>query len=161
VIRGDGEWVVELLGLWPIRLFQTRLFSRFGVAGKRTVARRSTGSRAKFLSGLRKITAEPRDSPLWVTLESKVGRVPALIETGAQFSCVRSDVAEYFYLREEPCVLTSCSVTCSLTDGQRCEVTDVVSLHVKLLSFSWDHEFIVLRGGTLSGHFGVTFLRPH
>jgi len=47
----------------------------------------------------------------------------------------------------EPCVFTSCSMTCLLVDGQRCEVTEAVKLHVKLLSFSWDDEFKVLRGG--------------
>jgi hypothetical protein len=101
--------------------------------GKRAAARRSIGPRAKCLSGLRKITAVPRDSPLWVTLELKVGKVPALIDTGAQFPCIRSDVAEFLYLREEPCVFTSCSVTRLLADGQRCEVTDAVRLHVKIL----------------------------
>jgi hypothetical protein len=37
-----------------------------------------------------------------------------------------------------------------LAEEQRCEVTDAVRLHVKLLSFSWDHELRVLRGGPLS-----------
>jgi hypothetical protein len=69
-------------------------------------------------------------------LELRVGKVPALVDTGAQFSCVRSDVAEYLYLRGEPCTFTLCRVTCSLADGRRCEVTDAVNLHVKLLSFS-------------------------
>jgi len=39
--------------------------------------------------------AVPSDSPLWVMLELKLGNVLALVDTGAQFSCVRSDVAEY------------------------------------------------------------------
>ena len=137
--------VVEVLGLWPGRPFQARLSSRFSVAGKRATVRRSTGHRTKFLSGLRKITAVPRDSPLWVTLELKVGTVPALIDTGTQFSCIRSDVAEFVYLREEPCFHV-----------MFCDV-----FHVKLLSFSWDHEFKVLRGGPFSAILGVRFLRPH
>jgi hypothetical protein len=99
----------------------------------------------------------PRDSPLLVNLELKVGKVPALIDTGAQFSCIRSDVAEFVNVREEPCVFTSCSVTCLLADGQRCEVTEAVKLHVKLLSFSWDHEFKVLRGGPFLPFWGWIF----
>jgi len=87
-----------------------------------------------------------------------VGKVPALIDTGAQFSCIRSDVAEFLKLREEPCVVTSCSMTCLLADGQRCEVTEAVKLHVKLLSFSWDHEFKVLRGGPFPAILGLDFL---
>jgi len=111
----------------------------------------------KVVSGLRKISAVPRGSPLWVNLELKVGKVPALIDTGAQFSCIRSDVAEFLYLREEPCLFTSCSMTCLLADGQRCKVTDAAKLHMKLLSFSCDHEFKVLRGVAFSCHFGSGF----
>jgi len=58
---------------------------------------------------------------------------------------------------EEPCVFTSCSVTCLLPDGQRCEVTDAVKLHIKLLSFSWDQEFKVLRGEPFSAILGLDF----
>jgi hypothetical protein len=89
----------------------------------------------------------PRGAPLWVMLELHVGKVPVLIDTGAQFSYVRSDVAEFLYLRGEPCTFTTCSVTYLLADGCRCKVTDAVKLHVKRLSFSWDHEFKVLREG--------------
>jgi hypothetical protein len=70
-----------------------------------------------------------------------------LIDTGTQFSCIRSDVAEFLYLMEEPCVFTSCSLMCLLADGQRCEVTDAVRLHVKILSDSWNSEFKILGGG--------------
>jgi len=98
-----------------------------------------------------------RNSPLWVNLELKVGKVPALIDTGAQFSCIRSDVAEFLNLWEEPCVVTPCSVTCLLADGQCCEVTEAVKLHVKLLPFSWDHEFKVLRGGLFPAILGLDF----
>jgi hypothetical protein len=44
-----------------------------------------------------------------------------------------------------------------LADGQRCEVADTVRLHVKLLSFSWDHEFKVLRGRTFPAILGLDF----
>jgi hypothetical protein len=42
--------------------------------------------------------------------------------------------------------------------GQRCEVTEAVKLHVKLLSFPWDHEFKVLRGGPFPAILGLNFL---
>jgi len=100
----------------------------------------------------------PRDSPLWVNLELKVGKVTALIDTGAQFSCIRSDVAEFLKLREEPFVVTSCCVTCLLADGQRCEVTEAAKLHVKLLSFSWEHELKVLGGGPFPAILGLDIL---
>jgi hypothetical protein len=90
-------------------------------------------------------------------LELKIGGVPVLVDTGAQFSCIQYNVAEFLYLREEPCVSSSCSVMCMLADGQRCEVTDAVKLHVKLLSFSWDHEFKVLGGGPFPAILGLDF----
>jgi len=39
-----------------------------------------------------------RDSPLWVMLELKAGKVPALLDMSAEFSCVRSDLTDYLYL---------------------------------------------------------------
>ena len=89
-----------------------------------------------------------------------MGKVPALVDTGAQFSCVRADVAESLYLTGEPCSFTACSVNCLLADDQRCDVTDKVNLHVKLLSFSWGHEFKVLKG-PLPSHFGFRFSWAH
>ena len=130
-----------MLGLWPVRPFQTELPREVGVVGKRAMARTSTGSRAKIQIGIRKVTAVPRDTPLWVMLELKTGKVPALIDTGVHFFFIRSGVAEFLYLREEPCSFSSCSVSCLLTDGQRCEVTNALKLHVQLLYFSWDNEF--------------------
>jgi hypothetical protein len=50
-------------------------------------------------------------------------------------------------------------MTCLLADERRCEVTEAVKLHVKLLSFSWDHDFKVLRGGPFPAILGLNFLR--
>jgi hypothetical protein len=115
-------------------------------------------SRSKVLGCLKKIAAVPPDTPLWVMLELQLGKVPALVDTGAQFSCVRSDMAEYLYLRGEPCSFTSSSVSCLLVDGSRSEVKEAVKLHVKLSNFSWDYEFKVLREGLLPAILGLDFL---
>jgi len=92
-------------------------------------------------------------------LELRVGKIPALVDTGAQFSCVRSDVAEFLYLTEEPCSFLSSSVVCVLADGRRCEINNAVKLHVKLLSFSWDHEFKILDEGPFPAILGLDFLK--
>jgi hypothetical protein len=92
----------------------------------------------------------PTDAPLWVMLRLKGGKVPALVDTGAQFSCVRTDVAEFLYLTGETCEFSICSVACVLAEGNRYEVRSAVKLHIKLLEFSWDHEFKVLNGGLFS-----------
>jgi hypothetical protein len=110
------------------------------------------------VSSLRKITAAPRDSLLWVTLKLKVGKIPALVDTGAQFSCVTSGVAEFLYLTGESRDFKSCALSCLLADGRRCQITDAVRLHVKLLSFSWDHEFQILKEGPFPAILGLEFL---
>jgi hypothetical protein len=52
----------------------------------------------------------------------------------------------------------ACSILCSLADGQRCNVTDAVDLHVRLLAFTWDHEFKMLKGGPFPMILGLDFL---
>jgi hypothetical protein len=87
------------------------------------------------------VGASTRNAPLWAMIQFVVGRIPALVDTGAQFSCIMSDVAEFLYLMGEHCKFSTCSVSCILADGQCCEVTNMVKLHIKLLDFSWDQEF--------------------
>jgi hypothetical protein len=89
----------------------------------------------------------------------KAGKVPALVDTGAQFSCVRADVAEFLYLTGEACEFSLCSVCCVLTDGSRSEVTNAVRLQVKLLDFAWEHEFKVLNRGPFPMILGLDFMR--
>ena len=52
-------------------------------------------------------------------LDTKVGKLPAIVDTGAQFLCVRSDVAEYLSLTGDHCSFMPCSVICLLTDGKK------------------------------------------
>ena len=127
--------------------------------GSRAAPRESASSRGVFLRCFRKIVAIPSEAPLWVMLELKRGKIPALVDTGAQFSCIRVDVAEYLYLMGEPCVFGSCSVRCVLADGTRCELKDVVKLRVKLIGYSWTHDFKVLIGGPFPVILGLDFMR--
>jgi len=50
-------------------------------------------------------------------------------------------------------------VTCALADWKRCELTNAVKLHVKVLSFSWDYTFKVLGGGSFPTLLGIDFFR--
>ena len=61
-------------------------------------------------------------------------------------------------MREMPCAFSSCSLSCLLPDGQYCEVTGAEKIQVKLLSFSWDHEFKILRGEPFPGILGLDFM---
>jgi hypothetical protein len=88
-----------------------------------------------------------------------MGEIPAVIDTGTQFSCVRADVAEYLYLCGESCVFTPCAVTCILADGKKGQVSNAAKLHVGLLSFNWDQEFKVLNEGPFPVILGLDFLQ--
>jgi hypothetical protein len=92
-------------------------------------------------------------------LDLKIGKVPALADTGAQFSCVRSDVIEYLYLRGEAYTFFPCTLPCFLPDGSKAQVNDAMRLHVRLLSFSWDYEFKVLNDGPFPAIIGMDFLQ--
>ena len=50
-----------------------------------------------------------------------IGKVPDLVDTGAQFSCIRDDLAEFANSLGEPCRFEFCSVICSLADGRGVE----------------------------------------
>jgi len=89
----------------------------------------------------------PSETPLWIQVNLRVGEVPALIDTGAQFSCIRAEVLEFLFSRGEPCKFRRCSVSCTLADRTRCEVREAINLRVKLSGFAWDLEFKVLPGG--------------
>jgi len=111
------------------------------------------------VSCFRKVSARTGEGPLWVILRLKSGDVPALVDTGAQFSCVRSEVVEYLYHVGDPCPFKSCSVNCVLADGTRFSVSNAVTLQVKLLDFTWKHEFKVLNGGPFPVILGLDFLK--
>jgi len=101
----------------------------------------------------------PAEDPLWVVLKLKSGSIPALVDTGAQFSCIRTEVAEYLRRVGEPCVFEPCLVGCILADGTRCDVTNSVRLQVKLSDFTWKHEFKLLNGGPFPIILGLDFLQ--
>jgi len=104
-------------------------------SGNGQVPRRSVAPRAGTASALRKVAATPPASLLWVGLNLKIGKIPALVDTGAQFSCVRSDVIDYLYHRGERCTFFPCTLSCLLADGSKAQGIDAVRLHVRLLSF--------------------------
>jgi len=127
------------------------------IFGKRAIAQRRVGPQQFVLSGLPKVTAATSFVSLWVTLELKTGNVPALADTRAQFSCVRSVVIEFLYMGEKRCTFSSFSVSCFLTNEQRCEVTNAVKINIKSSLLSWDHEFKILKGCPFPPILGLDF----
>ena len=47
------------------------------------------------VGAIRKVVATPPATLFWIELSLRTGKVPALVDTGAQFSRLRSDVVEY------------------------------------------------------------------
>ena len=106
-----------------------------------------------------KVVANATRPLLWVKLSLKERYIPAIVDTGAQFSCIRTDVIEYLVLTGEPHSLRPCQVNCVLADGTTACVSNAVKLHVGLMSFSWDYEFKVLNAGPFPAILGLDFLR--
>jgi hypothetical protein len=142
-----------------VRVVKCWQCGRTGHVQRRCPERKVVPAKAQVLSSFYKVVAGTADVPLWVMVQLKSGRIPALLDTGAQFSCIRSDVAEFLYLTGEPCVFGACSVGYVLADGTRCQLNNVMKLHVKLLGFSWNHEFRVLNGGSFPFILGLDFMR--
>jgi len=150
--------VREMLDLWPTWAFSDGLPPEGRAVGKWAMARGAVSPQAKFLNSLLEVKAVPSETPLWIQVNLRVGEVPALIDTGAQFSCIRAEVLEFLFSHGEPCKFRRCSVSYTLADGTRCRVRDAVNLHVKLLGFAWDQEFKVLPCGPFPVILGLDFL---
>ena len=103
--------------------------------------------------------ATPPATLFWIELSLRTGKFPALVDTGAQFSCLRSDVVEYLYTRGERSTVSPCVFSCLLAEGNKTQVNDAVKLNVRLLSFSWDHEFKISKDGHFSAIVGMDILQ--
>jgi len=71
----------------------------------------------------------PINPPLWVKLNFKLEEVPALVDTGAQFSCIRRDVVRTLVDLGVKAKLDSCMLECHLANGMHCDVRETVQLH--------------------------------
>ena len=85
--------------------------------------------------------------------------MPAIVDTGAQFSCIRVDVIEYLHLSGHPASVFPWDVNCLLADGTKGHVANAVKLHFGLLSFSWTQEFKILQNGPFPAILGLDFLQ--
>ena len=126
---------------------------------KRAGARRSVGPRAATVGAIREVVVTLSATLFWIELSLRTGKVPALDDTGAQLSCLRSDLVEYLYMRGEGCTFSHYVFPGLLADGTKSQVNDAVKLHVRLHSFSWDHEFKILKEGPFSAIVGMDFLQ--
>jgi hypothetical protein len=92
-------------------------------------------------------------------LRLNTGTLSALVDTGAQFSCLRADIVDRLRKQGEPCRQISCDDVCVMADGRASHINRAVSMRVRLLSFSWCHNFKVLNEGPFPAILGLDFLR--
>jgi hypothetical protein len=100
----------------------------------------------------------PRKPSLWVKLNVKVGEVPSLVDTGAQFSCIRRDVMRTLSELGVKAEMGSCRLSCHLANGLRCEIKETVQLHFLIGMFLWNFQFKMLEEGLFPIILGLDFL---
>ena len=76
----------------------------------------------------------PTNLPLWVKLNFRLGEVPSLVDTVAQFSCIHRDVMQTLLDLDVKAKKSSCRLSCHLANGLWCDVKEMVQLH-----FCWGH----------------------
>ena len=81
------------------------------------------------------------------------------MDTGEQFSCIRTEVPEYLRRVGEPCIFEPCLVGCIMANGTRCDVNNSVKLQVKISDFTCKHEFKLLNGVPFPIILGLDFLQ--
>ena len=77
----------------------------------------------------------PNNPPLWVKLNFKLEEVPSLVDTGAKFSCISRDVIQTLVYLGVKAKNGSCSLSCHLANGMRCDVKKTAKLHFYLEAF--------------------------
>jgi hypothetical protein len=100
---------------------------------KRAGARRSVGPRASNFGAIRKVVATTSATLFWIKLSLRTVNVPALVDTCTQFSCLRSDVVDYLYMRGESCTFSHCVFPFLLADGTKTQVNEACSVAFVLL----------------------------
>ena len=61
-------------------------------------------------------------------------------------------------MKEEGDVRLAFTLLCLLAEGSKAHFSDTVRLNVRILSFSLDHNFMILNGGQLTTILGIDFL---
>ena len=156
--RGETPKSCQMLVMWGRGPLRTKLPSRWLPVGKRAGARRAFSPRARTLMALHKVIADTPSPLLWISLSIKGRSLPAIVDTGAQFSCIRSDVIEYLRASGVPCSFLPCRVGCVLADGTGSQISNAVKIHVGLLSYTWNYEFKILNSGPFPAILGLDFL---
>jgi hypothetical protein len=93
-----------------------------------------------------------------VKLDFKLTQIPCLVDTVAQFSCIRKDVVQSLIDCSLKMKKSQCRLTYHLANGLSCEIREMVQLHFMSWTFSWTYQFKILQEGPFAIIFGIDFL---
>jgi len=96
--------------------------------------------------------------PLWVKVNFKSTVILGLVDTGAQWTCVRQDVVQSLAKMGTRMKRIPCEMTCHLANGMSCKIKEMVELHFLIGAFSWNFSFKVLSDGPFAIILGLDFL---
>lgn len=99
-----------------------------------------------------KIIAVTGIHPSWAMLEFKVGKAPK------PSFLIWGQIRQNFYICRKNMVLLPFFLFLVLEDGELCNVTNAVKIHIKIISFSWNHEFKILNGHPFLAILDLDFL---
>jgi hypothetical protein len=97
-------------------------------------------------------------SLLWVTIFISAVRVKALVDTGAQFTCIRRDVVndmarQGLKVKSEPC-----EIVCHGVEGSKCQIRETITLRCSVGPCTTRFQFKVLDKGPYEAISGLDFL---
>jgi hypothetical protein len=87
----------------------------------------------------------------------KVGSVLSLVDTGAQFSCIRRDVLKELIDKGLKVRTNTCQLSCHVVDGSKCEITEAGMIRCSVGSRTYNFHFKVLEEGPYKVILGLDF----
>jgi hypothetical protein len=96
-----------------------------------------------------------KGSLLWVTVKFAVGNVKALVDTGAQFTCIRRDVLTDLSNKGLKVKSEQCGILCHGVDGSACRITETAIIRCSVGPCTKNFQFKVLDEGPYQAILGL------
>jgi hypothetical protein len=93
-----------------------------------------------------------------VTLNIKGYCLPGILDSASSYSFIRRDVFQQIKSLGFPCSVKTANRTIHIAAGHSCVIKEAVSLQIKIHSFSWKYDFLLLGDSPAPCILGVDFL---
>jgi hypothetical protein len=87
-----------------------------------------------------------------------VVRVKALVDTGAQFTCIRRDVVNDMSRRGLDAITEPCEIVCHGVEGSKCQIKETITLRCSVGPCTKRFQFKILDKGPYEAILGLGFL---